>query len=103
MAWEFYITPTDYLIAEKNGISYDLLNGRIRNMAWDKQRAITTPPRTKDRYGKWLKIAQDHGVCRDTLRSRKLRGWDMEKAATTKPMTSREVVAYMQSKIGVKA
>ena len=102
MSYSFYITPTDYLDAEKNGISYDTLNHRIRTLAWDKQRAITTPPR-RNPWGKWTKIAKDNGICTSTLRSRMLRGMDLEKAATTKPMTKHEVVIYMQSKIGATA
>ena len=35
--YDYYITDEEYAIAEKNGISKDTLNFRIRRMGWDNE------------------------------------------------------------------
>ena len=56
-----YLTPNDYTYAEQNGIPAILLNYRVRVTAWDKEKAISTPPRRKHTNAKWIKIAEQNG------------------------------------------
>lgn len=90
----YYITPEEYEIAAQNGVSPALLEVRIRSLAWDKERAITTPPHTKKRLNKkWVEIAQENGICYNTFRYRVNRlGWDEERAAT-QPLQDRAAQA----------
>jgi len=84
-----YITPDDYATAEKNGISVDVLNQRVRTYLWDVDRAITTPKKKlkcfKKTWAKWREIATENGIDREifTNRVRSL-AWSEEEAATTK-------------------
>lgn len=41
-----YITPEEYKIAERNGISNKTLEDRIRRQNWDRERALTKPTRS---------------------------------------------------------
>lgn len=83
MSHYFYITPEEYQIAEQNGISAATLEVRVRSLAWQKERAINTPPHEKHRLGDWVKVAEQNGICYRTLvyRANQL-GWDIERAAT---------------------
>jgi hypothetical protein len=81
--YDFYITPGQYEVAAENGISRQLLDARIRYLAWDKEKAITSPPHKKKPLKDWVEIAEKHGICYSTLRYRMNRlGWDPERAAT---------------------
>jgi hypothetical protein len=92
--YSFYITPTDYAEAERNGIGKRTLESRIRDWGWDKHKAITKPPRKIDKYSHWLKIAEENGICESTFYSRVCcLGWNSEKAATTPVMKQVEVNA----------
>lgn len=75
-----YITPEEYDIAEKNGISKKLLERRIRTYGWDRERALTEPPGSK--YGKWIEIAEKNGIKRQTFYVRVNEGMTPEEAAT---------------------
>jgi len=91
MAYEFYITPTELEIAQKNGISRKRLDDRIQNLAWDKQRAITTPPkqyRSTDK--KWRELARKNGIPYPAFQKRvHVYGWDAQRAAT-EPLQDRK-------------
>lgn len=81
--YDFYITPGEYEVAAENGISRQLLDARIRYLAWDKAKAISTKPHAKKPLKDWVEIAEKHGICYSTLRYRMHRlGWDPERAAT---------------------
>lgn len=55
--YEFYITPTEYEIAEKNGISKQCLEVRIRSLGWSKFRALNEKPLKFNRLPKeWIDI-----------------------------------------------
>ena len=83
MAYEFYITPDQYTQAEQNGISRNTLDQRIRDLAWDKFKAITTPPRQQRPIAEWRKIAITNGISYPALQKRMhTLGWDPERAAT---------------------
>lgn len=90
--YNFYITPEEYKRAAENGISKKRLETRIRDMAWDKEKAITTPVKNKKQYPREIKeLAEKNGICMRTFKSRvNLLGWDMLKAATTPVMDSRQ-------------
>ena len=40
--YDYYITPEEYEIAERNGVCASTLNRRIRDLGWEKDIAITT-------------------------------------------------------------
>jgi hypothetical protein len=81
--YDFYITPEEYQVAEKNGISRQLLDIRVRGLAWDKEKAISTLPHEKNPIKDWVEIAEMNGICYSTLRYRMNRlKWNPERAAT---------------------
>lgn len=84
----YYITPEEYEIAQSNGISERTLNTRVRQLGWDKERAITTPVQQKKDRSKWKAIAESNGISIKTFLSRvNSHGWD-EKKAATQPMSN---------------
>lgn len=84
--YDYYITPEEYEIAEKNGISRATLECRVRDLMWDKKRAITEPPQKKDYSNKkYADIAEKNGINRNTFYSRVRRGM-CPKEACTKPL-----------------
>lgn len=81
----FYIAPDDYDVAAKNGISKLLLYGRVRQLGWDVDRAVTQPVRRTRHKDKWLDIAIQNGIKENTFWMRvDCLKWTKEKAATTK-------------------
>jgi hypothetical protein len=81
--YDYYITPEEYEIAAQNGISRKLLNQRIRQSGWDKERAITTPPKKQTNLKRWMEIAEKNGIPYYTARNRVvLCGWSWERAVT---------------------
>jgi hypothetical protein len=99
--YNFYITPEEYEIAAKNGISKKVLDYRVREALWDKEKAINTTTRTKKSYPKEIiEIAKKNGVCIGTFKSRvNLMGWDMVRAATTPVMDTRENIHKAYKKV----
>jgi len=83
-----FISKEEYLEAKNNGVSTSLLRDRIRNLCWEKRRAITTPPRVNKRINllELESLAKEHGISYDILRHRISRGWDEQEAATTPPI-----------------
>ncbi|MGK8430834.1 hypothetical protein [Bacillus cereus] len=91
--YDFYITPEEYDIAESNGICRDTLEYRIRKakFLWEREVALTKPPRKAS--GEWKKvkhIALQHGVKRQTFSYRRSKGWSVEEASTTPPLSRAE-------------
>jgi hypothetical protein len=80
-----YITPEEYLIAEKNGISKKALEQRIRRYGWDKERALTTP--IMKREHELAHLAEQNGIPRRVFYMRLYRGWSVERAST-EPLTT---------------
>ena len=79
----YYITPEEYEIAQSNGISERTLKSRVRQLGWDKERAITTPIQKRKNYDKWKAIAESNGICMKTFLTRvNVLGWSEEIAAT---------------------
>lgn len=88
-----YITPDDYAAAEKIGVSAKNVWQRVNSLGWSIQRAISTPPmRTKSyRWREFEELALKNGVGNRTFVGRVYDGWDPEKAASTPPLSRREV------------
>lgn len=90
--YDFYITPDEYEIAKKNGISSKILDVRVRDLGWSKKEAINKPILHQKNYPKEiLELAKNNGICYRTFKSRvnKL-GWDIFKAANTPLMDNRK-------------
>lgn len=80
---DYYITPSSYDRAEKNGIKKGTLENRIRELAWSTEKATTTPTAQKKSYGKWSDLAVKNNITRHTFWNRvNIYGWDLERAAT---------------------
>lgn len=79
-----YLTPEDYEIAEKNGISRKLADSRFYDNNWNKERAITQPKRGPllTMWDQWKEVAEANGICKSTFNSRLEYGWEPEIAAT---------------------
>ncbi|WP_438435428.1 hypothetical protein [Gorillibacterium sp. sgz500922] len=93
---DYYITPEEYERAASYGVTARRLEVRIREYAWDKEDAITSPPR-QNRYAQWAAAARANGIKYSTFRSRLRYGWDLEKAAT-EPVIPHDVAARRGSK-----
>lgn len=89
--YDFYISPDDYAAAERIGVSRKLLTKRIRDMAWDKARAISTPPRQKTDRKEWAALAKQNGISYMLFMSRIRKDWTEERAAT-QPVASEEQI-----------
>jgi hypothetical protein len=85
---DLYITPEEYEIAEKNGISRKNLEDRVWTLYWNKQKAITVPvmQRNPTPWREWKEVCEKNGISYGTFMSRiKNSGLDPEVAAT-KPL-----------------
>jgi hypothetical protein len=86
-----YLTDEDYAIAEKNGINRKMAYHRFYYQNWNKERAITEIHRLKkwsDLFNQYKEIAI---VSEKTFKSRVLRGWHPQKAATTPHRNKQEI------------
>ena len=83
-----YITPEEYERAAGNGIPAKLLEKRIRETSWDKERAMTEPVKQTVDRSYWRKIAEDSGISRSVFYARiHMLKWSEERAATTPKMS----------------
>lgn len=86
-----YLTPEDYVTAERNGINKETLKSRVRKYGWDVDCAITKPVRKPvNNIQKWVPLALKNGIRESTLRSRFELGWDPLIAATKPIIKGRE-------------
>jgi hypothetical protein len=100
--YDFYITPDEYEAAMANGVGPKLLEIRVRRLAWNKERAIQTPPHEKKSLKDWVEMAENNGICYSTLRYRINRlGWEPERAAT-QPLQDRSRMAKYASECSRK-
>lgn len=92
--YDYYITPEEFTLAEKNGISQVTFYNRIRQLGWTKEKAMTTPPRKRSFHSnKWVQIAEKNGICISTYKYRiNHLGWEPERAATN-PLQNRKAQA----------
>ncbi|WP_283746295.1 MULTISPECIES: hypothetical protein [Bacillus cereus group] len=87
--YDYYITPEEYEIAERNGINRKVLNERVRNLKWDKTIAMTKPVRKSKSTG-WRQvkeIALKNGICRQTYYARRKKGWKLIDAISKPPIS----------------
>lgn len=92
--YDIYITPEEYEIAASHGVPAAMLDRRVRQQDWPKQRAMTTPPRPQKPRGyftEWLALAKKNGIGRDSFHNRVRKGWSLEEAAT-KPLPTAEEI-----------
>lgn len=92
--YDYYITPEEYEVAEKNGIRRKSLEYRIRRGCWDKEKAITIP--TQKEPSEWTEIKNislKNGISRQTFSARRKRGWSLVDAITIPPLTQDEIIA----------
>lgn len=89
--YSFYITPEEYAQAAENGISPQVVDVRVRSLAWNKSRAISEKPQHKRRLPeKWIRLAAGNGICYRTFLYRvNVLGWNYERAAT-QPLQDRK-------------
>ncbi|WP_410512069.1 hypothetical protein PaeBR_18795 [Paenibacillus sp. BR2-3] len=102
MGYDYYITPEDYERAATQGVSRMRLEYRIRSWAWEKERAISTPPRPLQDRSEWRKVAEANGIPRALFYNRILHhGWGEERAAT-QPIAT-DVDRAANARIGMEA
>ena len=82
MAYQYYISPEEYQVAKNNGISKKTLENRVRDMAWDMKRAITTPIRQRRDLAPFFALAESNGISAKVFHGRMRRGWEPERACT---------------------
>ncbi|MCC3939760.1 MULTISPECIES: hypothetical protein [Bacillus cereus group] len=92
--YDYYITPEEYEIAEKNGVCASTLRSRIYDLCWSKERAIDTPPIKNHLWREVKDVALSNGIAMKTFEKRIKLGWDFERAINT-PILSRSQVAIM--------
>lgn len=101
--YDYYITDEEYAEAEKNGIYYQLLNTRIRDLGWDKQRAINTSVKRKrghESHGHYPQQAIDNNISLSTYYSRVERGMSKEKASTKPVLRGKDKLKLFNGNIG---
>lgn len=79
------ITGGDMAKAAENGISLNLLYGRINTLNWSKEKAVS---KEKRRYGRWAEFrsrCEANGISHRLFDVRIARDWDPEEACTRKP------------------
>jgi hypothetical protein len=94
MSFEWYITPEHYDQARKNGISKDTLDYRVKNLVWDIQKAISTPPKVQKKTSlHWRQIAKRNRIPYQAFQKRvNIYGWDQERAATESLQDRQEAI-----------
>ncbi|MCM3783694.1 hypothetical protein M3231_11985 [Neobacillus mesonae] len=85
------ITPEQYEIARKRGITKNLLEQRVRRLGWPIEKAIKKKPQKKIDYGNWPKVAEENDITPTAFYNRVLKlNWSPEKAATVPVRIKRE-------------
>ncbi|MBJ8026000.1 MULTISPECIES: hypothetical protein [Bacillus cereus group] len=96
--YDYYITPEEYEIAEKNGVCASTLRSRIYDLCWSKERAIHTPPIKNHLWREVKDIALSNGIAKNTFEKRIKLGWDLNQAITQRPMNSKEIAKMREQK-----
>ena len=90
MSYSYYITPDEYDIAEANGVKKSTLDQRVRDLAWNKKKAIETPPRSQKSIKQWVELARQNRISYQALQMRINKyKWKPERAAT-QPLINRK-------------
>ncbi|MNB95459.1 hypothetical protein D3C75_426330 [compost metagenome] len=102
------------VLAEQNGICYSTFINRVNQLGWEQEQAATTP--LADRHAqarnargqrvkypvKILEQAARQGISYSTFRSRVIRGWTMEEAASKPVMSASEIGHQTVEKLGIR-
>jgi hypothetical protein len=97
--YDYYISPDEYDRAAAIGVSRQCLSRRVRAFGWDKNKALTTPPRKFHLQKKYIELAIQNGIRYGTFNSRVYAlGWSHERAATEFIRTKSFLVQKMITK-----
>ncbi|MDU4600134.1 MAG: hypothetical protein E6Y49_19610 [Clostridium sporogenes] len=82
--YDYYITPKEYSLAKRSGISKENLEQRIRAYGWSKKKALETPVKKRNKIPKKFKdMCKKNNIPIGTFYSRVYSlKWSMGKAAT---------------------
>lgn len=87
----YYISDEDFKTAEANGIKACTVRGRVYNLGWSVERAITEPVKCKQRYcDKIRSIAESNGIPRPLLYIRIAQYKMSPYEASTRPISKRK-------------
>ena len=64
------LTKEHYAIAEKNGISRQLVYRRYNFLFWSLEDAITKPHANNEEYKHWKRVAVENGLSEEGFRRR---------------------------------
>jgi len=94
MGYQYYITPTNFQTAAENGIKKATLEYRVHNLAWDMDKATTTPPKERKSTGdKWRKLAKQNGIPYQAFQKRvNIYGWEPERASSEPLQNRHEII-----------
>lgn len=98
MSYQFYITPTNFEVAEQNGINAQTLIVRVRKLAWHIEPATTKPLQDHNKWTKWIEIARKNGITSQTFYGRIRRGISPEKASKEPVMSEVSKMAMLAEK-----
>ena len=94
MRYSWYITPDEYNLGLKNGISHSTLTFRVRKYGWDIDRACNEPVKHQSTTSKEIKeVLKNNNISVRTFKRRVISGWDIEKAIKTPPLSRQEALA----------
>jgi predicted DNA-binding protein YlxM (UPF0122 family) len=81
----YYLTPSDYEVAEQMGIDRNTLYSRVYRYNWSILRATTTPKKQHfGPYKDFKEVCDKNGITKGTFYERIRRGYTPEEAATKK-------------------
>jgi len=99
MKYNYYITPNDYELALKNGISNSTLTFRVRKYAWDIEKACTKPVKKKKIVSNEIRaILIKNNISLNAYKMRLTIGWSLERALNTTTMTRKETLVLATNK-----
>ncbi|WP_394884024.1 hypothetical protein [Clostridium butyricum] len=97
--FNYYVTPEEYEIAERLGISRDLVDKRIRIYTWAKQDAISIKPKKIKKYDESIKeLLIKNEISEGTFYKRIKYGWTIMRACT-EPINSRKAIINKMAQI----
>lgn len=88
MSLDRWLTEEERARAKSNGINPNTLYYRLYiSDKWELEEALTSPPGTvkhsyKGKYVKWIELAAENGIGKETFYNRLKYGWSCEEAAT---------------------
>ncbi|MBY9079540.1 hypothetical protein KIH86_03845 [Paenibacillus sp. HN-1] len=101
-------------MAERNGICYSTFMYRVNQLGWEQEQAATTPladrhAQARNARGQRVKYpveileqAARQGISYSTFRSRVIRGWTLEEAATKPVMSASEIGQQTVEKLSIR-